>query len=220
MQLNQFDARAIAPAEAFQPVPAGEYKVAIISSEGQANSKVETGGHLKLVLRVLEGQFMNRELWYNLNLWNSNPQSAEIAQRQLSAICHVTGVFVLNDTAQLHNIPFVAIVAVQANGQYNDVKGVKDLQGNQPGKPNSNPVAAAAPPAFGAPPVAVAPQGASAPWGTPQAAPPPPAAGGWGPPAAAAPAQPAQPSFGQPQPSFAPPAAAAAPMGAPPWAAK
>jgi hypothetical protein len=224
MQFQQpFNARSVDPASTPNPVPAGDYKVMIVSSEPMKNTNSE-GGHLRFMLRIMEGQFQGRELMYNLNLFNPNPQTQEIAYKQLSALCHVTGQFDVQDSQQLHGIPFIVVVTVQPNGIYNDIKGVKYLDGNVPGKKNENAIASA--PA----PVATAP--AAQPWQTPPPAAAQPPAWPSQPPAYAPPQAPAAPAaspYGPPQPSYAPPAApqppawnnqpAAAPAApAPPWA--
>jgi hypothetical protein len=165
-------------------------------------------------LEVIEGQFAGRNLFYNLNLFNKNPQSAELAYRQLSAICHVTGVFQLQQSEQLYGIPFV--VTINNDGNFNNVKVVKDLNGNVPGKGGARTVAAATPaPA----PATSAPAG----WGPPSATPTATAPPAYAPPAAAAPAawQPGPPAA--PPPNAAPPAngwgpPAATPAAAPPAA--
>lgn len=206
-----FDARQVTPSEAQQAVPAGEYKVVVIESDVVPTSKGDSG-MLVLKLQIVEGQFAQRTMKYFLNLWNSNPQTCEIAQHQLSALCHVTGVFNLQDSQQLHGIPFVGVVTINANG-YNDVKGVKHLDGSQPGKSNAAPMASAVP-------QAQPPQG----WGppAPQQQPvytQPPAQPAYAPPAApAAPAwngQPAAPA--PPAPAWSPAPAQPAPPAAPQW---
>ena len=48
-----------------------------------------------------------------LNLVNSNPQTVEIAQRTLSAICHATGKLQVNDSVDLHLVPMTIQVGVK-----------------------------------------------------------------------------------------------------------
>lgn len=220
MQFQQvFDANTVEPASFSPPPPLADYHVRIIESEAKP-TKDNTGGYLSLTLEILDpGPYQGRKIPYNLNLFHANPQTIEIAYRQLSAVCHVTKTFQIQDSRQLHGIPFIANIGPQANNpQYANVFGVKDINGALPGKagqaaPAAFPVAAApaptaAPPAWG-PPAPMAPPAAApvAPrvWGQPEASQPPPAAPApaWGPPAAAAP------------PAWSP--QAAAPPQAPPW---
>lgn len=207
MQLQQpFDARQVEPASFAPPPPMADYHVRISESEAKP-TKDNTGGYLQLILEILDpGPYQGRKIQYNLNIFNASVQTVEIAYRQLSAVCHVCNVFHIQDTRQLHNIPFIATIGPQKdNPQYSNVFGVKDINGAIPGAKS----AAAAPASVAAPPAAAPAPPA---WQQP-AAPPAAAAPVWGgPPAAAAPAAPAWAPPGAPAAS-APPAAAPAP----PW---
>lgn len=196
-------------------LPVGRYKGVIVAS---AQENVEkngqiVGGYLALDLTPIEGPLAGTKQTDRLNLHHVNPKTVEIANKQMSAYCHVTGVYTFKDTAQLHNIPFWFEVgwqkgqepsAEKPNGGYTEVKALWDINGNEPGKtgggamaaaPPAPPVAPAAPPvAPAAPPAGVAPTGAApAGWGGAPAVdsgvPIPPAGqpGGWGAGAPAAP---------------------------------
>lgn len=186
-----FDASAIDPNSAFDPLPAGSYNAIIIDSD---MLPTKAGGqYLKLTFQVIDGPYQNRMFWDQLNLFNSNQTAVDIAQRTLSAICHAVGVYQLpgGDTSVLFNRPLTARLVVKQDPQYgdkNEVKGYKPMaaMGAQP------PQMAHAQP----------PQQAAAPWGQPQQP-------------AQMPAQ--QPA---PQPIAAPPQnqAAQPATGTPPWA--
>lgn len=222
MQLNQpFDARQVEPASFAPPPPLADYHVRIVDSEAKP-TKDNSGGYVQFVLEILDpGPYLNRRVNHNLNLFNINQQTVEFAYRALSALCHVTGIFNVQDTRQLHNIPFIATIGPQKNDpRFADVLAVKDINGNQPGKPaQAGTAAPQAQPAVSPtpaapawqPPAATQPAAAPAPaWAPPAAAQPAPApaAPTWGAPPAAAPAaQPAAPAW---QPQGAPPK--------PPWA--
>jgi Protein of unknown function (DUF669) len=228
-----FDARTVEPASFAPPPPLADYHVRITNSEPKA-TKDESGGYLELTLEILDpGPYLNRKIPYRLNLFNKNTQTCEIAYRQLSAVCHVVGVFNVQDSRQLWNIPFIATIGPQTNAPtYPNVFDVKDINGNAAGKTpaatgvTAIPPAAPPPPAYAPAPAAAAPPA----WQPPAPAwqPPAPAAAAappWGPPAAAAP--PAAPVWSPPgaaPPAAAAPAAApawqpgAAPPAAPPWA--
>lgn len=141
VQLN-FDANTVAPTEAFDPIPAGWYKGQIIESEMKP-TKAGDGSYLSLTIQVLEGEFNNRRIFTNLNLDNKNPIAVEIAYRTLSAICHATGVVQVQDSQQLHNLPFEFKVSVKpAENGYeagNDVKGFRPIGNAVPsGQPAFN----------------------------------------------------------------------------------
>lgn len=106
-----FDASQVEPAGDFTPVPPGDYKVQIISSEMVA-TKTGNGHMLKLELEIVDGDQAGRKLYDRLNLDNPNSQAVEIAQRTLSAICHAVGRMSVQDSEELHMLPMVAVVKV------------------------------------------------------------------------------------------------------------
>jgi len=71
------------------------------------------GQFLWLMLDIIEGPYQGRKLFDQLNLVNSNPQTVEIAQRTLSAICHATGKLQVNDSVDLHLVPMTIQVGVK-----------------------------------------------------------------------------------------------------------
>lgn len=136
--IQAFNAQQYDPTQGGGSLPVGRHPVIIESSEVKAN-KANDGGYLQLNLKLIDGPQMGTTGAYRLNLYHSNPQTAEIAHRQLSAICHVIGVFNVQDSQQLHNIPFIAEVGLQkgeeaAQKGYTEVKKVFDINGNEPGK--------------------------------------------------------------------------------------
>lgn len=107
-----FDATQVAPSQAFDVIPAGKYKVQITDSDMRA-TKDGNGQYLWLEMEILDGEFQGRKLWDRLNLQNSNAQAVEIAQRNLSALCHATGKLHVSDSQELHFIPVIASVKVR-----------------------------------------------------------------------------------------------------------
>lgn len=203
--IQAFNAQQFDPTQGVGGLPIGKHPVVVDSSEVKPN-KENNGGYLQLNLKIIDGPQTGTVGAYRLNLYHSNQQTVEIAHRQLSAVCHVTGVFMLQDSAQLHNIPFIVEVGPQKNdAQYTEVKKVFDINGNEPGKAGQGHAPAQ--------PAAAAPQGFAQqqPQQQPQQ---PPAQAAWGTPAGQQQApQGNAPAWGQ-QPAQQP---AAAPAGAPAW---
>jgi len=108
---GQFNAEEVTPTTGIDPVPPGEYEVMIVDSELRETS-AGNGQFLKLTFRILEGDHEGRFIWKNLNLVNPSEQAVEIAQRELSAICHAVGVLTPEDSQELHGIPMLARVKV------------------------------------------------------------------------------------------------------------
>jgi len=222
-----FSARTVAPQGNFSQLPISSsdgWPMVITASEMKASKGNANNGYLELNVRIIEGEHTGQEGKYRINLFNENAKTVEIAARQLSALCHVCNNPDAVDSSQLHNQPFRGVVGLQKKANADDadmteIKGVKHMDGSDPGKSNgAGPAAAPAPPAPPqqapqAPVQPAAPQQAAPAWGAApapaQAQPAAPAAPAWN---GAAPAAPAQPTWAAPQP--------AAGAAAPPWAGK
>jgi hypothetical protein len=159
-QIGQFDATTVAPREDYTPLPTGEYRAQIVDSDLKP-TKNNDGHYAELVFECMDAPHKGRKVWARLNLDNKNPKAVEIAQRDLSAICHATGRLQIKDTFELHNKPLIIRVEfVKADGlrqknDGNEIRAYKAIDGGTP-------VAASAP---------VAAQAASAPpWQTKAAA--------------------------------------------------
>lgn len=125
-----FDATQVEPQGEYTPIPAGEYKVQIITSEMVA-TKAGDGQMLKLELEIMDGAQAGRKIFDRLNLDNPNATAVEIAQRQLSAICHAVGVLSVQDSEELHFKPMIAVIVVTPpKGEYgagNNIKTYKQI---------------------------------------------------------------------------------------------
>lgn len=168
------------------------------------------GGMFVVEFTTQAGTISNR-----YNLWNPSPKAVEISHKELSALCHATGVFRVgmeNDGAALRGASLMIEVDDQKdkdgkpNG-YVEVKKVYDKNGNEPGKPPTN---------------QPQPQGQQGGWAQ-NAAPVPQApiqqnpSGGWN----AAPQAQAAPAAPPPQQGWGAPTGGVAPANAaPPWASK
>ena len=174
-----FDASTVTPSQPQDIIPVNWYNVTITESEFKETGK-KTGSFMALTFTIIEGDFKGRKVFTNLNLVNPNAQAVEIAEQNLSAICHATGVIQLSDSSQLHNIPFeIKVGMAKPTAEYpepsNEVKGFRRAGGaktNAAATPLTAappPVAAAAPAPVVAAPVAAAPAPstpapAAAPW--------------------------------------------------------
>lgn len=205
-----FDATTVDPTQGAGQLPLGRHPAIITGGEAKATNAAN-GGMLVLDLSIIDGPNKGQTGVYRLNLWNANPKACEIAQRQLSALCHVTGRFKLNGFNDLNGVPFQIEVGYQngdgpvspehpENKGYTEIKKVFDMQGNEPGKKPTNQAPQPAAQSFGA-------SAAQAPQQAPAAAP------GWGAPPASAPAPTAAPGWAAPAAN----PTQAAPAATPPW---
>lgn len=127
-----FNANEVPPNEGFDVIPAGEYDAAIVNSEVKTTSSGD-GKYLKLELQILNGQYQNRKVFDNLNIWNANAQAVQIAKGTLSAICRAVNVLTPNDSSELHNKPLRIKLAVTKNPEYGDQNKVKAYKPRQAG---------------------------------------------------------------------------------------
>jgi hypothetical protein len=152
-----FDASQVEPTTAYEVLPPGKYLAQIVNSEMRP-TKDGLGAYLFLEIDVLEGQYQGRKLFDRLNLSNPNTTAVEIAQRTLSSICRAVGRLQVNNSEQLHLLPFIAEVRVRPPkgefGESNSIRYLPRAQGGAQPAPMrpAAPMATAAPVATGAPP--------------------------------------------------------------------
>jgi hypothetical protein len=112
-------------------LPAGEYVACIVKSE-RREAKTAGNAYINLEFEVQDGDQKGRHFWAMLNLWNSNEQAVQIAQRELNSICHAVGKLRIDDSEELHGIPMRVSLKVDDNAQYgkqNRTTGYKPLNG-------------------------------------------------------------------------------------------
>ena len=102
-------------------MPANEYMAAITGSEFKATNAGD-GSYLSLEYTILEGEFVNRKVWDNLNLDNPNAKAVTIAQANLGAICKACAASANNpqleqpsDSSDLHDIPIMIKLAIKGD---------------------------------------------------------------------------------------------------------
>ena len=150
-----FSAANVAPVapRTFDPLPAGEYDMIITKSEVK-QTKAGTGQYLQLEMQVAAGEYSGRRHWERLNVSNPNKQAEEIAKAALASLCIAIGKPDIEDTIELHDIPFVASVEIdRKEPDRNRIVGYSSAE--------AAPAAKAAPAARPAAPAAV---GAKKPW--------------------------------------------------------
>jgi len=129
VQLN-FDARQHVPLDS-DPLPEGWYDF-IVDESNAVPTKDGNPNHLRLVLRfsVINGPHQGRKIINGLNIRHTNIQTMEIANRELSAIAAAVGLPFVQDSQQLHNIPFKGRVKTRKdpNGQYDDQSEIKSYK--------------------------------------------------------------------------------------------
>jgi hypothetical protein len=127
---GSFNAQEVAPLGDRTPIPAGEYRCAIVKSEWKdtANGR---GKYLEFTFQILEGEQQGRMIWSRLNLQNQNAQAVQIARSELSSICRAVAKMEVKDSSEMHDIPLMVAVTVKKredNGEpTNEVKGYRSV---------------------------------------------------------------------------------------------
>lgn len=125
-----FNAEEIAPLGDRTPIPAGEYRCAIVKSEWKNTARGD-GKYLEFTFQILEGDHEGRMLWSRLNLQNPNSQAVSIARSELSSICRAIGKMQVRDTAEMQDEPLMVSVTVKKredNGEpTNEIKGYRTV---------------------------------------------------------------------------------------------
>lgn len=113
MATFNFNANSVEPMQprTYGPLPAGAYDMMIVKSDVKP-TKAGTGHYLELEMQVIAGEHSGRRHWERLNVDNPNKQAEEIAKEALAALCFAVGVTDMDDTVQLHDIPFVANIEI------------------------------------------------------------------------------------------------------------
>jgi hypothetical protein len=148
-----FNAATVEPASTFDALPKGKYLAIVIASELKP-TKQRNGEYLQLTLEIIDGPGKGRKIFDRLNIRNSNKVAEDIAQRQLSALCHAVGVIELDDSDQLHNIPVTVELGIEDSDDYgpqNRVKSYSSAGGQPPVTLKAAPKPAAEAPAANTP---------------------------------------------------------------------
>ncbi len=124
---HTFDASQVEPNTGFDVLPPGKYLAQSVSSEMRP-TKDGMGQYLFLEIDILEGQYAGRKLFDRLNLSNPSANAVEIARRMLSALCRAVGKMQVDNSEQLHLLPFIADVRVRpSQGQYGESNTLRYL---------------------------------------------------------------------------------------------
>lgn len=175
-----FDATKVEPKQVGGAHPVGNKFPFTITDVNVVETSAKDGGMLMVEFTSPAGSIRN-----NYNLWNKSAQAVEVAQKQLSALCHAVGVFQIGTNQGKELIGAKGLMdinfqkgqepsAEKPEGGYVELKKVYDINGNEPGKaPAQGQVSSGfAPQAQGQPPQAQAGAWNTAPAQAPQQPPP------------------------------------------------
>lgn len=117
-------------------LPAGDYPLVMVKSE-KKETKARDGEYLNCEFKVLNGQHQGRTVFHMFNMWLASEKANEIGRGQFSQLCKAVGVETPDDSEQLHNIPFIAKIAVHSDnyGEKNKITKFLELGKSTPSLP-------------------------------------------------------------------------------------
>lgn len=136
-----FDASEIEPTSgAVGQLPVSDPKgLPVVIYDGMITESKAGDPLIELHFRVIEGPYMGRTGRDWVNLYHPDPVPRQIAEAEMSAICHVTGKFQIGDLSELFNHPLRVVTELQdsdnENG-YTTIKKYLDINGNAPKRTN------------------------------------------------------------------------------------
>lgn len=111
----------------FSPIPEGEYTAKITNSEWKVSKNNPDNTYFALTVTIIDGKYNGRLLFPNLNLKHPSEEVRGYAEKELKRICMATGIFLVKDSQDLHEIPFLIKLGLSADGLENKIKGYKPL---------------------------------------------------------------------------------------------
>lgn len=105
INLSAVDLSNVEARVALDVMPSG-WQNAVIVDTGMKPTKDNAGQYMEVISEVIEGPFKGRKLFDRLNILNNNQTAVEIAYKTLKAIYSAVGKVRVNDSAELHGIPF------------------------------------------------------------------------------------------------------------------
>lgn len=115
---HETDVTTVDPSQGFSPVPPGDYKL-IVAESDYVPTKDETGMRLTLTMQIVEGEYEGKKIFEGLNLKNKSEEAEKIAWSQYSALVKALKLkHKPEDSEELHDIPFMATVGIQASPGY------------------------------------------------------------------------------------------------------
>ena len=140
-----FNARNVAPTENTVVIPSGWQNATVTDGVAAATKGPKKGVCLTIEFTILDGEHKGRKVWNRFNIENANEKAQEIGQRDLSALCHATGVMDVSNDKCFNGKNLQIKIGVDKADDAAKEKGYEDKNNTKGYKPLEG---AAAAPAF------------------------------------------------------------------------
>jgi hypothetical protein len=126
---------------AMEQMAAGWYP-AVIESSDIVPTSAKNGFRLVLTFLIIDGPGKGRKVTKGYNIDNPSAQSVEIAMSEIATICACIGRYQpIQQTEELHHQPLQIRLTCPKDSDFNDVKGYRTINGDDPAKGGTTPVA-------------------------------------------------------------------------------
>jgi hypothetical protein len=110
-------------------LPVGEYVAQVVEASVE-QPKSGDGHYVKLVWKVVEGEYEGRQLWQRVTYVHSSPQAVEIGRKTLKDLCVALGINEHIESVEPFLFKTARIkvgIEVDKNGQYDDQNRIKRI---------------------------------------------------------------------------------------------
>lgn len=122
-----FDASRVQPYEPGLPVWEGRVPHVVMRTEIKPTAANDGNSMLVFHVKAIDAPYLGQENVIRLNLYHKSPQTVDIAQRQLSSMCHVTGKMTMTDSDQLIGVPFIGLWVKEVREIMDQTTGAKRM---------------------------------------------------------------------------------------------
>lgn len=104
----------------FTPVPTAWYPGAVVEMEYKEKKDKPGEGYVQLVFEIDEGEFKGRQMFDNVNLWDTGEKIQQFVQRKVNTLCVATGQHQLTDLNQIMYKRMLAHIKLQDGREVKD----------------------------------------------------------------------------------------------------
>ena len=109
---NANDHKAWGQKDSVRVIPDGRYLAQIVASD-VVDTKSGNGQRLIWTVDLLDGQFAGHRIYDSINTHNPSVKTVEVGRSRLSMVALSLGIATLDDSSDLHGIPFWAHVSTK-----------------------------------------------------------------------------------------------------------
>jgi len=109
----------------FELLPIGEYQFMCVECV-EKDTKAGTGTYLAATMEIIDGEYTSRKVWFNFNINNPSAKAESIGRGQVRAWAKACGKPDVEDTDDLIEVPFSAVLGIQKGKDgYDDSNVIK-----------------------------------------------------------------------------------------------